>query len=242
MAGYFNLLADIGCGEAFTQKILPFIGDADYGALDANPDYLQEVKRQYLEAFPGQKDKVHLRQSDFLTDPIHFPGVPFPVMLGATITNFGTIDSVRQIFRQIKPLAEQGNGSFIFTHDTNTHVPTLDETYLHEYLARSTLNVLHRMKRDLISENFNPDAFGFTRVWDKNTSTYNLCMYPKKGMTFMLDGEWFTLKKDQILPQAPLMKLPSDLMLSIAKSEGFDHHNPIFDRNEGHIALQHVHL
>jgi len=240
IAGYFNVLVDLGCGEAFASKVKHFIGDADYAPVDMNWDYLDEVTEQCTTMYPDKT--VTPAQLDFLNDPLHFDGKPFPVMLGCTITNFGTPDSVRQIFRQVKPLLEQGNGSFVFTHDTNTHKPTLDKTYMHELMQRHTLNVLYRIKRDLNTENFDPTRFGCTAVWDASTSTYNICMYPTEDMSFAIDGEWFSLKKDEILPQAPLMKLPAEQMFALAKAEGFDHHEPIYDSNEGHIALQHVHL
>lgn len=239
IAGYFNILVDLGCGDAFTRKVRHFMDNADYGPLDTNKDFLDDVAEQCNNLFPDRK--VIQRQQDFMTDPIEFPGIPFPVMLGSTITNFGTTDSVRQIFRQVKPLAEQGNGSFVFSHDTNTDPASLALTYTHELMRLHTLNVLHKMKRDLNTENFDPTAFGFHGYWEESTSSFNICMYPLRDMTFAIDGEWFSLKKDQMLVQAALMKLPADLMQALAREEGFDHYDPIYDQ-DGHIALQHMHL
>jgi len=239
LCGYFNLLADIGCGNAFAKKVVHFIGEADYGPLDQNQDYLDESSAQCHKIFPYKK--IHPKCADFLNDKIDFPGVPMPIMLGCTITNFGTPDSVRHIFRQIKPVMEQGNGSFIFTHDTNTDPVSLTQTYTHELIAEATLNVLHRMKRDIPTENFNPEDFAFHGYWEPATSCFNLSMYPKKDMYFKIDDEWFDLKKDQILIQAPLMKLSSEHALALAQAEGLNHYDPIFDHDR-RIALQQVHL
>jgi uncharacterized SAM-dependent methyltransferase len=239
LAGYFNFLVDLGCGEAFSKKIKHFIGDADYSPVDMNQSYLHEVTLQCNELYPNKK--VVRQHLDFLNDDIKFQGIPFPVMLGCTITNFGTTASVRKILKQVKPLCEQGNGSFVFSHDTNTNPASLEKCYTHPLIAEGTLNVLHRIKRDLPTQNFDPVAFRYHAYWEGITSTYNLCMIPKKDMTFSIDDEWFCLKKDQILPQAPLMKLPAEHMQALVKAEGFDHYSPNFDK-DGYIALQHIHL
>jgi uncharacterized SAM-dependent methyltransferase len=247
LAGYFNTLVDLGCGDAFTRKVKYFIGNANYDPVDENQDYLDEVTKQYSALYPDQdiNEKIKQHKLNFMTDKISISGTPFPIMLGSTITNFGTPESVRQIFKQVKPIAEQGNGSFVFSHDTNTHPDSLLRTYAHELMQQHTLNVLHRMKRDLYTENFDPDAFGFHAYWEGSTSSLNICMYPLKGMTkgnaFAIDGEWFELEKGQMLIQASLMKLPADMMQELAKKEGFDHFDPIPDI-DGHIALQHMYL
>ncbi|MEM6812591.1 MAG: L-histidine N(alpha)-methyltransferase [Pseudomonadota bacterium] len=242
LADYYNLLADMGCGNAFESKVAGLLAntDADYGPIDINNDFLSGVTRQCTQRFPEKK--ILPKLADFMSEGIHFPGyIPFPIMLGCTITNFGTTESVRQILKQAKKIAEQGNGSFLFTHDTNQREQSLRNTYLHTLMKQHTLNVLHRMKRDLPTKGFNPENFECDGYWDKNANTFVIYMRPTEDMIFIIAGEEISLKKGEILPQAPLMKLSSDHVLHLAELEGFEAHQTRYDQ-DGHIAFQHVHL
>ena len=242
LSNYYNLLADMGCGDAFSSKVATLLAntDADYAPIDINQSFLDNATGGCNRRFPEKV--VHPRLADFMEDDIRFPDhIPFPIMLGCTITNFGTTDSVRQIFRQAKIIAEQGNGSFFFTHDTNRNPLSLRKTYLHELMKQHTLNVLHRMKRDLPTENFYPEHFMCDGDWHENKDTFLIYMSPARDMTFSIAGEEVSLSQGEILPQAPLMKLSSDHMLHLAQLEGWQD-NPTQYDSDRNIAFQHLHL
>jgi len=236
----FDIFADIGCGgDAFANKVHPFLElvSADYAAVDINDEYIEKAFRHCRVLCPEKA--VYKMHADFMKDEIKFPAVAFPAMFGSTITNFGTTASVRTILRQAKNIAEVGNGSFVFSHDSNQDPESLRETY--KPMDEHTLNVLHRMERDLDMKNFDPNAFISDQYWEPEKHTSVIYIAPTKNMTFSIDDVEINLKKDQILPQANMMKLSADHIIDLAKIIGFNDVTSYYDDNKN-IVLHQVSL
>jgi len=238
----FDIFADMGCGgDAFANKIHPFLElvNADYAAIDINEDFIEKAFRHCHVLCPEKA--VYKMNVDFMKDDIMLPALAFPAMLGCTITNFGTTASVRTILRQAKKLATNGNGSFIFSHDSNQNETALRDAYLHTLMKEHTLNVLYRMKRDLNTSNFVPKDFRCDGNWNEKKHTFTINIIPEKDMIFSIDDVEITLKKDQILPQAPLMKLSAEHMIDLAKIIGFNDVTSHYD-DDKNIVLHQVSL
>lgn len=233
--GNFDILADLGCGAAFKSKICPLLMNtlASYAPIDINTEYLEGCTRDMNDIFPMRS--VYPVHVDFTKEDISLPGRIFSVMFGNTITNWATLDSIRDILKRLKPFI--GDGCFAFTHDTNQDLESLHKAYRHSLFAEATLSPLYMMKRDLQTKDFEPDSWRYLGKWEESTSSYDACMVPLKDMTFSIEGQEVSVKKDEVFIQAALLKIPSDIIQMIVKRAGYDIVDTIYDYQR-RIVLQ----
>ena len=112
----------------------------------------------------------------------------------------------------------------VITQDTNDIEELLLKAYDHPDMALYILSVLHKMKRDLPTENFDPDAFEFVPRWNKDEHLLSLNISLKKDyapQSFKIDGVPFSIGYGKELSVVNSYKFPPNFFIKAAEMVGF---------------------
>ena len=209
-AGEHDLLADIGCGHAFSGKIAHLLDESNAGylAFDSDRTAVEHCFQEAASRYPGRPR--YRMVGDFLKAPIRLSqyGRVFPVMLGGTITNFG-VDGIRTILRNLKPLV--GKNGLLLTHDANRNPQSIVRAYNHPLFKLHALSALHKIKRDLPTKGFHVEDWDCETVWNESTNTADITFFPKRDVSFEVSGVPYDFKEGRPFVQTSLLKLPSDV-------------------------------
>lgn len=91
-------------------------------------------------------------------------------------------------------------------------------------MALYILSVLHKMKRDLPTENFDPDAFEFVPRWNEKEHLLSLNIRLKKDrdpQSFKINGQAFTIGHGREFSVVNSYKFPPDFFINAAEAAGF---------------------
>lgn len=113
------------------------------------------------------------------------------------------------------------NGILIITQDTNQDIDSLMAAYNNPNMEKFTLNVLHRVKRDLDIKDFDVTAFKFHVEWHPVETFVGRYAIATKKQEVVFSQHKFTIHKGQKLNIVRSYKYSAHTFQEMAKSAGF---------------------
>ena len=240
-----SYFVDLGPGEseAVWQKTLPIMQASTrprgYLAIDTNLAFAEAAANLVDEETSVKSAEAQSR--DFLRDmlQVNFPNPVIYLLFGGYLCNLasngqssaaklrGNFDSLRHNMRPTDYL--------VVTQDTNNDEASIMRAYDHEVVGKFMLSVLHRIKRDLPTHDFNPEDFSARIYWDKENMTLKVSAIADKSMSFTIGGHPFSVIKGTELCISNSYKFPLTTFIDAARDAGFESRT-LFNPN-GLIAL-----
>ena len=205
---------DLGPGEekSIRRKSFPFLKNIPailgYYPLDISENFVNRAAHMVKESFPSANVKGHAL--NFQTDPLpvehHQNGVI--LYLGSTISNlpghigqsFSENKAATKEFSRLRTLVGR-NGHLILLHDSNQNAQQIISSYNHPEGNAFVSNILHKIHRDLDTENFDPESFTYTARWYQESSLLAHILISKCDQSFIIDGhEYHFQKGEEIFP------------------------------------------
>lgn len=225
---------DLGPGENTAQqnKTLPAHNSLDdcpeFAGIDINSVF-SDTSAQLIESETGTPSRSVT--GNFLADDLKiFPGKRAVFTLfGGLLCNFGrdtnrsAQDILTETFNGLAKNMKPGD-YLVITQDTNQIRDALLEAYSHPDMALYVLSVLHKMKRDLPTENFDPDAFKCVVDWNEKENLLSLNIMLKDDyppQSFKINGEPFTIGHDRPFSVVNSYKFDPEFFIEAAASAGF---------------------
>ena len=225
---------DFGPGEKKAQrnKTLPFNKSLRksifFTGIDINSVFA-ETAAEAIEEETGILSSAIV--GDFLSENLDiFPNQRAVFSLfGGLLCNFGrdvtktAQDILTDTFNDLARNMKAGD-YLVITQDTNRIKDALLKAYSHPDMGLYILSVLHKMKRDLPTENFNPDAFEFAARWNEEEHLLSLNIrlkddYPVQN--FKINGQAFSIGHGKELSVVNSYKFPPDFFIKAAEAGGF---------------------
>jgi len=225
---------DLGPGEDKAQrnKTLPLNrslrNSTAFAAIDVN-NVFAKTAAALVERETGTASKAVV--GDFLSENLNI----FPdqravfTLFGGLLCNFGrdikkkAEDVLKETFNGLAQNMKPGD-YLVITQDTNNIKKSLLEAYSHPDMALYILSVLHKMKRDLPTENFDPDAFEFVPRWneEEHLLSLNIRLKPdRQPQSFKIGDQAFTIGHDREFSIVNSYKFPPDFFIKAAEAAGF---------------------
>lgn len=240
-------LIDLGPGskEAILEKPGFYMNNLQtiksYVGVDIVPEIIQRTQNIIQTNFP--KIDYYGVYADFYKDRFMYPikGTPVMVMFGQTLMNL-PIDPFNKelvekmlLFRlkQLK-LSLNDGGYLIVTQDMNQNEKSLYDAYMEE--ADFDLNLLERIKRDVPTINFEPEAFRFEPYFVLETGAAAHTFIAKKDMVFTIENEEMKISKDDRFFMHNTFKFTPEVFIDMAQKAGFKSKSVIITENNN-IAL-----
>jgi len=225
---------DLGPGESKAQKkkTLPLNqalrSSVAFAGVDVNSVF-SNTSAELIEKTTGVPSKAIV--GNFLSEDLNiFPDQRAMFSLfGGLLCNFGrdvkqpVEDILKETFNGLARNFKPGD-YLVITQDTNNIKESLLEAYSHPDMALYILSVLHKMKRDLPTKNFDPDAFEFVPRWNEKEHLLSLNIRLKKErdpQSFEIDGKAFTIGHHHEFSIVNSYKFPPDFFIRAAEAAGF---------------------
>jgi uncharacterized SAM-dependent methyltransferase len=112
----------------------------------------------------------------------------------------------------------------VITQDTNNDSESLIEAYSHPLMGKYILSVLHKIYRDLPTENFDPGLYEFAVKWDPQEDLLSLNARLKTSAhphSFRIAGVPFTLTHSRLIPLVNSYKFSANKFVVAAEAAGF---------------------
>lgn len=178
IVGDYAHVYDLGPGSesAIIGKTLPFLSGfpnlSGYYPIDISSNFVRSAERVVKGLFPDTSVKGY--SLNFQKDPLPVEHSENGVVLylGSTISNLpGNLHSpfsknkaaIRE-FSRLRSLIGDG-GHLILLHDSNQNAEEVRRSYDHIEGSAFISNVLCRIKRDLPTQNFDPETFSYKVRW-----------------------------------------------------------------------------
>lgn len=225
---------DLGPGEEIAQRNktleahTALNGPASFAAIDVNNSFA-ETAADLIETEAGTPSRAII--GNFLSEDLNiFPNQhAVYTLFGGLLCNFGrdvgrsAQDILTETFNGLAKNMKPGDYLAI-TQDTNQVKDSLLEAYSHPDMALYVLSVLHKMKRDLPTENFNPEAFEFVADWNEEENLLSLNIQLKEEyppQSFRINGVPFSVGHDKPFSVVNSYKFNPDFFIAAAEAAGF---------------------
>lgn len=223
-------VVDLGPGEkrAVLAKTYPFIkglqNPSQFIAVDVNGAFADTAAKsiQALMKIPSRAVISNFLEEQLYTNP---PAI-FSLFGGllCNVTRTGPDSGFQELTKNLKSLSRHNMKSgdyLVITQDTNQDEVSLLKAYTHPDMAKYILSVLYKIKRDLPTENFSPEAFDFVVRWNKEEHLLTLNARSLTNQRFEISGVDFSTSKGQELPLVNSYKYPVDFFMKAAESAGY---------------------
>lgn len=240
-----NLMAvEFGPGEtkAITTKTLPFIRAIkakEFVAVDVNSVYAHEA----ASFVANEGIQSHASVADFFHDDLCLPDHQKVVSLfGGLMCNIPSIKGVhplqvlRSVFSIIRPHFNKGD-YFVITQDACNDPEKLKAAYDHPLIGKYILSILHKIKRDLHTVNFDPSAFQYAMRYDDKMQCVILGCVTDKPQSFQIEGEAFTVPAGRVVSLVNSYKFGHPSFVNAIRDAGF---LPLQTYNCGDDAYMHI--
>jgi uncharacterized SAM-dependent methyltransferase len=226
--------ADLGPGERQAQlsKTLPhqqsLRNNKAFAGVDVNSVFAKSTA-ELIEEKTGVSSQAIV--GDFLSEQLNiFPNDRAVFSLfGGLLCNFGrepsrsAKDVLTETFNNLSLNMKPGD-YLVITQDTNQIEESLLNTYDDPDMGLYILSILHKIKRDLPTENFDPYAFEFVPRWDKDEQLLSLNIklkddYPVQNFT--INDEPFSVRHKQEIPLVNSYKFTAEFFIEAAEAAGY---------------------
>ncbi len=226
---------DLGPGSvsAINGKTLPFLSGfsdlAGYYPLDISSNFVANAERIVKEIFPDAFVRGY--SLNFQKDPLPVEHSENGVVLylGSTISNlpgilhmpFSKNMAAGREFSRLRTLLGAG-GYLILLHDSNQNAKEVVCSYNNRELDALISNVLYRIKRDLPTRNFDPEAFSYKARWYPDCSLLAHIFVSERSQSVTINGHTYHLEKgEELFPVNSYKPTVADISTIAAKC-GFE--------------------
>lgn len=231
-AGLMSVDLGPGESEAVYGKTIPFNGGlrkpAGFVAADVNSLFASSASNTVEDA-TGIPSRSII--GNFLEEELNLAPDRQAVMslFGGLLCNFCSDrtktagkhlqEAFDNLARNMKP-----GDYLVITQDTNQNKDQLLKAYSHPDMALYILSVLHKIRRDLPTKNFDPDSFEFVAKWNAEEHLLSLNARLKKDcapQSFEIANVPFTVGHDRNISLVNSYKFPVGFFIEAAKRAGF---------------------
>ncbi len=224
-----------GDGKAFITNTIPFLDIyksalKKYVAIDICSSFCKEATTICKEHVTGIdatgvcKDFTH-KISDTNNDDIMM-GLCFGGIVGNYESVQNNKNSISLLIKELLLIKQNFpvGSAIIFGLDANQNTASLYESYDDPVHAAYEINVLHRIKRDIMPEQkgFTPDGWQYKMRWYPNS--YQFCHIAQviKRQVFWLDGKEFVFEEGEELVVDNSFKFPVGIFQQAAIRAGYE--------------------
>lgn len=225
---------DLGPGEssAVLKKTIPFNRELrnihDFISVDINGSFARQAARLVKNILSVPTSSM---QGNFLARGVALPSQNKTVatLFGGLLCNAPHGEELpgymhlRDSFEILSQNFKVGD-YLVITQDTNQQRDALLKAYSHPLMGKYILSVLHKIKRDLPTENFNPDLFEFVEKWDPQEELLSLNARLRADVhphSFKIAGIPFTMTHNRLVPLVNSYKFSANKFVVAAESAGF---------------------
>jgi len=181
-----------------------------YKPIDVAPHFIEAAENTVLKLHPNLpvKGEVLNFQKQQLPDTENDKSLI--LYLGSTISNAPSLEGWKLAdnphyvqYLSLLRRSAANKGYFVFTHDCNQDEISQVASYNYKSFANIFSNVTHKIKRDLLSDDMDADAFKYGYEWNARANCVEHALVPLKDQTFTIhdpfDGRsaLISVKKDE---------------------------------------------
>lgn len=222
---------DLGTGSisSFEKKVLPIVRWAKpekFIFVDACRDFAEQGNERLLLEDPNLQTDVFIGNFwEVLPTPARKAVISLQgATLANMIVNLNTETMEDGLVRTLKhfstPLKNVG-GYFMFTYDTNHDPEPIFKGYEHPSYHAMEMTILRRIKRDLETDNFNPDDFEHVVQWHPEWHLSAHAVQAKRDMSFRIGPYPFSVKKGEAFRTGSSFKFTDEIVARSAKAAGY---------------------
>lgn len=214
----------------------------DYIAMDVNEKYAKDAARLTGQEFDIREDYI---VSDFRREGLRVETEATPVMIvfGGTLFNLPKIKDAKPhhilqtYLEYLRDIIGEG-GYLIITQDVNTDEKSLMKAYDDEkgYGRKTAMSIMHRMERDLKTQNFSGHDFDCKVEWIPAESRITMKAVAKKDKHFSIGDMPFRMRKGQEWSLLNAFKMSAESFKECANFAGYDYVNGVAERKNGRIV------
>lgn len=223
-------VVDLGPGEkrAVLAKTYPFIkglkNPSEFIAVDVNSAFADIAAKsiQALMNIPAKAVTGNFLEEFLPTNP---PAILS--LFGGLLCNAARTDAhsgfteLAGNLRRVSDYNMKHGDYLVITQDTNQDEALLLKAYNHPDIAKYILSVLHKIKRDLPTDSFDPDQFEYSVRWNAREHLLSLSARATYNQHFALSGIPFSVSQGQEIPLVNSYKYPIDFFVRTAESAGY---------------------
>lgn len=225
-----STVVDLGPGEkrAVLAKTWPFIKGlnkpSQFIAVDVNNTFADNAANMIkaLAKVPSRAVVSNFLEQNLETNPPAIFSLFGGLLCNAARTDkhSGFVELTGNLKRVSRCNMKSGD-FLVITQDANQDEASLLRAYTHPDIAKYILSVLHKIKRDLNTEGFDPECFEYNVKWNKDEHLLTLNALATEDQEFTLSGISFKLSQDQEMPLVNSYKYPVSFFVDAAKAAGF---------------------
>lgn len=225
-----STLVDLGPGEkrAVLAKTLPFIKGlnkpSQFIAVDVNSTFAENAASMIkaLAKIPSRAVVSNFLEENLETNPPAIFSLFGGLLCNAARTDkdSGFVELTENLKRVSRYNMKSGD-YLVITQDANQDEASLLRAYTHPDIAKYILSVLYKIKRDLKTDGFDPECFGYNVEWNKDEHLLSLNARATKDQTFTLSGVAFKISQGQEIPLVNSYKYPASFFVESANAAGF---------------------
>jgi uncharacterized SAM-dependent methyltransferase len=200
-----------------------------YTCIDLCKTYLESTASTISQAIPSVLVKKYafdfMRDFSDLRTVMNQQKPDVVLLLGNTIANLadssdGTGFAALRYLKKLKNLMPE-NACLLIGQDGCTESQHIINAYSHPLFAKHTLNIMHRIKRDLAIRSFDSDAFSFHVKWRPAQYRLTASARSLRNQSFKVGGREIKIEQDQLLPISTSFKYPPQYFAKLLKWAGF---------------------
>lgn len=224
-------VVDLGPGEkrAVLAKTWPFIkglkSPHKFIAVDVNGTFADTAAKTIhaLAKIPS-----HAVISNFLEENLKTNPPAVFSLFGGLLCNAAKTEAhsgFEELTENLKRVSRHNMKSgdiLVITQDANQDEASLLKAYNHPDMAKYILSVLHKIKRDLPTDGFNPENFDYVVHWNEEEHLLTLNARATNNQNFTISGVAVSILQNQEIPLVNSYKYPVDFFVQSAKAAGYD--------------------
>jgi uncharacterized SAM-dependent methyltransferase len=215
-----------------------------YDSLDIDRNYGEGAVKEISALF---NIKSHAVVEDFRSDNLTIQteegATPVAIIFGGTLFNLPTLKDAgpQQILQTYLGYMRNivGSGGYVvITQDVNENEQSLLEAYDDEpgYGRKAAQSIMHRMERDLKTQNFSGNDFEIEVEWDPKLKCKSYVAVAKKNKNFGIGDATFQMRKNEKWSLVNAFKMSADTFQRCAEFSGFEHVGSVPEGKNGRIV------
>lgn len=234
----------------FIKSVLKVHGHdavARYDSLDIDANYGRGGADEIKALFNIQSGAVN---EDFRNNNLVVDREPdttaVAIIFGGTLFNLPTLkdagpEQILQTYLGYMRNLVGSGGYVVITQDVNRDEASLQEAYDDDlgYGRKAAHSILHRMERDLKTQNFSGNDFDVEVEWDDKTNCQRYVAVAKRNKNFGIGDASFSMRKNDRWSLVNAFKMTADTFQRCAEFSGFEHVGSVPETKNGRI-IAHV--
>lgn len=223
-------VVDLGPGEkrAVLAKTWPFIkglqNPKQFIAVDVNGSFADNAAKAImaLAKIPSRAVISNFLEENLETNPPAVFSLFGGLLCNAARTQERSgFEELTDNLKRVSRHNMKSGDYLVITQDANQDEASLFKAYSHPDIAKYILSVLHKIKRDLPTEGFNPEQFEYVVQWNEEEHLLSLNARSTHDQNFTISGVGCSVLEGQEIPLVNSYKYPVDFFVKSAQVAGY---------------------